>query len=720
MTASSSIKKSSGCGCGGGGSPAAAPCKCGGAECSLCQDQGYVRPRFFAGQLLTEDDLQQLDDYVVSKNRLHMRHLFGAGVVCGLEVTCYPCGGGKVMVNPGYALDCCGNDIVVSCSKELDINQMVRELLRKQKSGFDCGDPCADVQKPAPKPGSQTNAAGASLSGSAEGTVPPPPPAKHMHKYCLYIDYCEQASDPVSPYATDDPCAPTSCETTRIREGFRFELRCPPDAPDNPGICGSIKDCLGDSTAWDRVTYATGQMKRYGDPISAAVKAYTKEPAFDLLKSRPNFISEFQNHVKALESLLEETKQSDPAKIRANLLPKLATATRDLGMDFAGLALDPTAVKNGLGKELQGGGALDQLKSAAAAINSVVPSPAPEDLDSAFATSIVALANEAIDLYTRTASASGQEFSARAAVLPQDVKVTLQLLARGGAIEKPLYVSIQKNLANIRGQLANRYEQTPSKTRCNAVETINATPVPRTVITDELNLNDVSGIVRAGQAHLVLVRDFENDCLCNAINPPCLDCADTGVLLACLTVEDCQVIDICNLERTFVLTGPTLRYWFPEIQRLGDAIEKVCCPSRCPDESVAGGRSTYETGTTAAEGDASSRYAEIILRLRAALCRLESHKDITKLDFMSLAKDRGLSGLQAILEGLGPQGLASHEAQPMAAPAAVAAEAEPAESLAEKLRIAQQLSQLSRDHQRLSERLAKLERAAKKGGNPDS
>jgi hypothetical protein len=80
MTASSSTKKSSGCGCGGSGSPAPAPCKCGGAECSLCQDQGYVRPRFFAGQLLTEDDLQQLDDYVVSKNRLHMRHLFGAGV----------------------------------------------------------------------------------------------------------------------------------------------------------------------------------------------------------------------------------------------------------------------------------------------------------------------------------------------------------------------------------------------------------------------------------------------------------------------------------------------------------------------------------------------------------------------------------------------------------------------------------------------------------------
>ncbi len=122
----------------------------------------------------------------------------------------------------------------------------------------------------------------------------------------------------------------------------------------------------------------------------------------------------------------------------------------------------------------------------------------------------------------------------------------------------------------------------------------------------------------------------------------------------------------------------------------------------------------------AAEGDVSLHCAENILKLRAALCCFEFHEDTTKLDFMSLAKDRCLSGIQAILEGLDPRGLAGHGARPMAAKAAVAAEAEPAESLAEKLRTAQQLSQLSRDHQRLSERLAKLERAGKKGANPDS
>src|SRR6266542_5411055 len=47
---------------------------CDGLEC-LC------RPRFFAGQLLTDEDLRRLDHYVVAKDRLHNRYLHGPGSV---------------------------------------------------------------------------------------------------------------------------------------------------------------------------------------------------------------------------------------------------------------------------------------------------------------------------------------------------------------------------------------------------------------------------------------------------------------------------------------------------------------------------------------------------------------------------------------------------------------------------------------------------------------
>ena len=67
------------------------PCpECGGLEC-LC------RPRFFAGQLLTDEDLNLLNHYIIEKNKLHNRYLHGWGVVCGLEVCAtlagaYKCG----------------------------------------------------------------------------------------------------------------------------------------------------------------------------------------------------------------------------------------------------------------------------------------------------------------------------------------------------------------------------------------------------------------------------------------------------------------------------------------------------------------------------------------------------------------------------------------------------------------------------------------------------
>jgi hypothetical protein len=99
--------------------PSCQPCPdCGGLEC-LC------RPRFFAGQLLSEQDLNRLDQYIVEKNKLHNRHLFGSGVVCGLEVKCSPCDNGFVTVTAGYALSPCGEDIIVCKNDTVDICALI-------------------------------------------------------------------------------------------------------------------------------------------------------------------------------------------------------------------------------------------------------------------------------------------------------------------------------------------------------------------------------------------------------------------------------------------------------------------------------------------------------------------------------------------------------------------------------------------------------------------
>ena len=98
----------------------APPCPaCGGLKC-LC------RPRFFPGQLLSDDDLNRLQQYVIDKNRLHNRYLVGWGVACGLEVVCSPCDAGQVTVRAGYALSPCGDDIVVCGDQAVDVCALIQ------------------------------------------------------------------------------------------------------------------------------------------------------------------------------------------------------------------------------------------------------------------------------------------------------------------------------------------------------------------------------------------------------------------------------------------------------------------------------------------------------------------------------------------------------------------------------------------------------------------
>jgi hypothetical protein len=69
------------------------------------------RPRYFAGRLLTPEDLADEQDYFRERLRRHNRLLHGWGIVSGLEVE--PAGSCTVTISPGYALDPSGEEIVV-------------------------------------------------------------------------------------------------------------------------------------------------------------------------------------------------------------------------------------------------------------------------------------------------------------------------------------------------------------------------------------------------------------------------------------------------------------------------------------------------------------------------------------------------------------------------------------------------------------------------------
>jgi hypothetical protein len=169
--------------------------KCKPKGCPTCGAQECIeRPRFFCGQLLTDKDLDLGQRYVIEKNRLHNRYLVGDGVVCGLAVTCDPCDECSVTVAPGYAIDCCGNDIIVCDPAPFPVCVYLEKCLRGKDPGcedkFNKPSRCDDQPK----------------------------------EYCLVISYSEEPSTPVTALIRDNGCKNTRCEPSRTRETFRFDL----------------------------------------------------------------------------------------------------------------------------------------------------------------------------------------------------------------------------------------------------------------------------------------------------------------------------------------------------------------------------------------------------------------------------------------------------------------------------------------------------------------
>ena len=157
---------------------------------------GTVRTRYFNGMFITKEDLWTDQNNNRIKHAL-MNRAMGQGVVWGLDVAF---DGNAVCVLPGYAVDCCGNDIVISSPYRVDAEALVR-------------DPAA---------------AASSLSTRS---------ARRMNLLLEYFE-CPEQPRPVH----GDPCAPdsVSCEMSRIRETGRLRLVPPCDVDDS----GPIKDFL--------------------------------------------------------------------------------------------------------------------------------------------------------------------------------------------------------------------------------------------------------------------------------------------------------------------------------------------------------------------------------------------------------------------------------------------------------------------------------------------
>ncbi len=205
------------------------PCGCK-PSCPTCDGlECLERPRFFCGQLLTDEDLDAAQRYVIEKNRLHNRYLVGSGVACGLMVECGTCCDCCLVINPGYAIDCCGNDIVVCRPEPFDVCAYIDRCFCRP-------DPCDDK--------------------------PVDPCTKDPREYCLVLSYAEKPAHPVAALTEGCGCGghggsecscgcgsgrPSkrqngNCQYSRVQETFRLDLIPHDPKSDKPGLSNFLND----------------------------------------------------------------------------------------------------------------------------------------------------------------------------------------------------------------------------------------------------------------------------------------------------------------------------------------------------------------------------------------------------------------------------------------------------------------------------------------------
>lgn len=181
---------------------------------SICDLNEFRRTHYFHGMLLDDKDFRNEQNYHLGKRRFLNRMLHGSGIVCGLKATGE---NEKITITPGFALDCCGNEIWVDHQLEMGILDLW-PIPPKSNGKNPCDEKAADIPK----------------------------------DYHLVIRYQEKEVDPVPVYLPGAGCDEKTCEHSRTREGFCLELiegkdcpqyESPRQACSPPGDCPECHQC---------------------------------------------------------------------------------------------------------------------------------------------------------------------------------------------------------------------------------------------------------------------------------------------------------------------------------------------------------------------------------------------------------------------------------------------------------------------------------------------
>jgi hypothetical protein len=206
------------------------------AQDKHCEYNNFKRARYFHGMLMTDRDFREEQIYHNEKRKLLNRMLHGWGVVCGLGIKATSPVSSKIVITPGLALDCHGNEILVCEDFEVDLKKEVElcpDISENEK------DPCAEMKK------------------------------DKECKYYIAIKHKEVPTDPVAVYTPSGGCEEKVCDYSRTREGFCVEpFKSPPCHAVLPkdGLVKDIMACLqGDNTNEQKAECLKRELEEFHD-----------------------------------------------------------------------------------------------------------------------------------------------------------------------------------------------------------------------------------------------------------------------------------------------------------------------------------------------------------------------------------------------------------------------------------------------------------------------
>lgn len=208
---------------------------------TTCNQAVAERPRYYARQIITPDDMTLEQEYFRSRLRLHNRMLHGWGAVCGLEVCFAPkkaqakngtqmkneaenkeleAEPWMVVIKAGYALSPCGDEINLDCNRTFD-------LRTRSMTGI-TGETCVDAPDPW-------------CSEVFE--------QRDANPLYVAIRYKEVPTRLVRVQPAGCGCDDTRCEYSRLRDGYEIGVltSCPDSHTDPPTDLDfkdiTIQDC---------------------------------------------------------------------------------------------------------------------------------------------------------------------------------------------------------------------------------------------------------------------------------------------------------------------------------------------------------------------------------------------------------------------------------------------------------------------------------------------